>query len=195
MLKFVFRSLSAAAVLGIALAPAAASAAPLTPGVLAVSHAPSGSDPSTGTTVTFSVTIGALTITAPSSVDLGSGVPGGTIDGPLGTVTVTDDRANLAAAWIAQASATDWLLTGGGGTSAETIPAGDVTYDPGTVSTTGTITATPHTITLSNSAQNIVNGTAGVGNNTVSWDPNLDVSVPSAAVGGAYSGTHHRFVS
>ena len=47
MLKFVFRSLSAAAVLGIALAPAAASAAPLTPGALVVSHATSGSDPTT----------------------------------------------------------------------------------------------------------------------------------------------------
>ena len=57
MLKFVFRSLSTAAVLGIALAPAAASAAPLTPGVLAVSQTPSGTDPDT--TVTFAVTIGA----------------------------------------------------------------------------------------------------------------------------------------
>jgi hypothetical protein len=51
MLKFVFRSLSTAAVLGIALDPAAASAAPLTPGALAVSQTPSETDPDT--TVTF----------------------------------------------------------------------------------------------------------------------------------------------
>jgi hypothetical protein len=189
MLKFVFRSLSAAAVLGIALAPAAASAAPLTPGALVVSHATSGSDPSVDTTVTFSVTIGALTITAPASVDLGSGVPGGKIQGGMGDVVVTDDRANLAASWTATASATDWALTPGGGTGPETIPVADVTYDPGTVSTTGNITATPHPITLSHAAQTVVNGTAGVGNNTATWDPALEVSVPAAAVGGAYSGT------
>ena len=101
---------------------------------------------------------------------------------------MTDDRASLAASWTATASATDWALPGGG-TAAETIPAADVTYDPGTVSTTGNITATPHPITLSNAAQTVVNGTAGVGNNTATWDPALEVSVPAAAVGGAYSGT------
>jgi hypothetical protein len=187
MLKFVFRSLSAAAVLGIALAPAAASAAPLTPSVLAVSHAPSGSDPSAATTVTFSVTIGALTITAPATVNLGSGVPGGRINGSLGTVTVTDTRALLAAAWTATASSTDW--TTGTHTTAETIPAGDVTYDPGSVAPTGTITITSAPITLSNAAQTVVTGTAGVGNNTAAWNPALQVTVPSAAVGGAYSAT------
>ena len=31
--------------------------------------------------MTFSVTIGVLTITAPASVNLGTGVPGGKIDG------------------------------------------------------------------------------------------------------------------
>ena len=68
-------------------------------------------------------------MTAPDTVDLGSGAPGTTISGTLGTVTVTDDRALLAAAWTATASATDW--TTGGGTPAETIPATDVGYDPG----------------------------------------------------------------
>jgi hypothetical protein len=130
-----------------------------------------------------------LSITAPASVDLGSGLPGGKIDGALGTVTVTDDRALLAAAWTATANATDWALTGGGGTGPEIIPAGDVTYDPGLVTKTGTITVTPFTITLSHTAQTVVTGTAGIGNNTASWDPNLEVSVPPAAVGGAYSAT------
>jgi hypothetical protein len=189
MFTSVFRILTAAVVTGIALYPAAASAAPLTPAALAYSssNAPAGSDPSANTTVTFTVTIGSLLITAPSSVDLGPGLPGGKIDGGLGNVVVTDNRANLAAAWVAQASSTDWKT--GTGTTPETIPAGDVTYDPGTVTTTGNITANPTPITLSNAAQTVVSGTAGVGNNTATWDPALEVSVPAAAVGGGYTGT------
>jgi hypothetical protein len=191
MFTSVFRILTAAVVVGIALYPAAASAAPLGPAALAYSssNAPSAGDPSTDTTVTFSVTVGALAITAPGTADLGSGLPGGRIDGSLGNVVVTDDRANLAAAWTATASSTNWALVGGGGTGPETILAGDVTYDPGTVTTTGDITATPHPITLSGTAQTVVAGTAGIGNNTATWDPALQVSVPSAAVGGDYTGT------
>jgi hypothetical protein len=189
MIKSVFRILTAAVVMGIALYPAAGSAAPLRPAALAYSSSstPSGGDPSADTTVTFSVTVGALSITAPGTANLGTGLPGGKIDGALGTVTVTDNRALLAASWTATANSTDW--TTGGGTGNETIPAGDVVYDPGTVNKTGTITVNPSTITLSSTAQTVVAATAGVGNNTAAWDPNLEVSVPAAAVGGAYSGT------
>ena len=193
MLKFVFRSLTAAAVMGIALSPVAASAAPLTQGALGVSQTPSGTDPDT--TVTFSVTVGALTMTAPGSVNLGTGSPGTTISGQLGEVVVTDATASLAASWTATASSTNWLLVGGTNTAAETIPAGDVTYDPGDVSHTGTITVTPHTIQLSGTAQTVVAGTAGVGNNSATWNPNLEVAVPSAAVGGDYSATLTQSVS
>ena len=35
----------------------------------------------------------------------------------------------------------------------------------------------------------VVAATAGVGNNTVTWDPALQVTLPSAAVGGTYTGT------
>jgi hypothetical protein len=54
------------------------------------------------TTTTFTVTNGALTITTPDSVNLGSGAPGTTI-GPtaLGTVTVNDNRASASASWAA----------------------------------------------------------------------------------------------
>jgi hypothetical protein len=192
MLKPVFHILTAAAVTGIALAPGAASAAPK-PSALAHSSTndPSGGDPNTS--VTFTVTVGALTMTAPTSVDLGSGAPGTTVSGTVGPVTVTDDRALLTAAWTATASSTSW--TTGGGTPSETIPAGDVGYTPGTVTTTGTITATPTPITLSGAASTVVSGTAGVGDNTASWNPTLAVAVPSAAVGGVYSGTLTQSVS
>jgi hypothetical protein len=191
MFTSAFRILAAASVMGIALYPGAASAGMLQPTALAYSssNAPSATDPSTDTTVTFTVTIGSLLITAPATVNLGPGLPGGVINGSLGDVVVTDNRANLASAWVAQASSTNWLLVGGGGTLPETIVAGDVTYDPGAVTTTGDITANPTPITLSTTAKTVVSGTAGVGNNTATWDPALQVSVPAAAVGGGYSGT------
>jgi hypothetical protein len=193
MFTSAFRILTAAAVTGIVLSPGAASAAAFRSAALAYSSSstPSGGDPST--TVTFTVTVGALSMTAPTSADLGGGAPGTTIAGPIGNVTVTDDRALLAAAWTATASATDW--TTGGGTGNETIPATDVGYAPGPITTTGTITATGFPITLAGAAKTVVTGTAGVGDNTATWDPVLSVAIPASAVGGLYTATLTHSVS
>ncbi len=190
MARTALRVLAAAsAVAGLALTPGVASAAtaagPAGPAAIAYSSTASGGDPST--TVNFTVTNGALQMTAPASVNLGGAAPGGTISGLLGTVTVTDNRALLSASWTASASATSW--TTGTGSPAETIPAGDVTYDPGTIASSGTITTSEAPITLSAAAQTIVSGTAGIGDNVASWDPTLTVTVPPAAVAGLYTGT------
>jgi hypothetical protein len=143
--------------------------------------------------VTFAVTSGLLTMTAPTTANLGSGAPGSTITGAVGTTAVTDNRALLAAAWTATASST--AFTTGGATTAETIPAADAGYSPGAITTTGNITATGFTITLSATPQTVVTGTAGVGDNSASWDPTLAVAVPAAAVVGTYSGTLTQSVS
>lgn len=182
---------AAAAIAALTLAPAAASASAAAPGVVAYSSADPGGDPDT--TVTFTVTSGALTMSAPVSADLGSGAPGTTINGSLGPVTVTDDRALLSASWTATAAASDF--TTGGGTPAETIPATDAGYDPGSITTTGTITATGTPITLSGTATPAVAGTDGVGDNTATWNPALAVAIPASAVGGAYTGTLTQSVS
>ena len=177
--------LAAAGIAALGLAPAAASAA-TGPAALAYSSTiSSGGDPDT--TVTFTVTSGDLTMTAPTAVDLKSGAPGTTITGALGAVTVTDDRALLSASWTTDASASDW--TTGAATPAETISAADVGYDPGSITTTGTITATGTPISLSGTATPVVTGTDGVGDNTASWDPSIAVAVPASAVGGVYTGT------
>jgi hypothetical protein len=183
MVKSAFSILATAAAAGLVLAPGIASAATAAPAVLAHSSSPSAGDP--GTTVTFTVTSGALSMTAPVSAAIGSGAPGTTITGALGAVTVTDDRALLSASWTVTASSTDW--TTGGATSAETIPATDVGYDPGSITTTGTITATGTAITLANTAAAVVTGTDGIGNDTATWNPAIAVAVPSAAVGGTYT--------
>ena len=173
----------ATAAVGIMFIPAAALAG--THGQAPGKKAPAGNDPPT--TVTFAVTSGELTIAVPPTADLGSGAPGSTISSALGTVTVTDNRALLHASWTAEASSTSY--TTGTGTTAETIPANDVTYAPGTVTTSGTITASASDITLSGSPQTVVSGSAGVGDNTASWDPTIAVHVPVAAVVGPYHGT------
>jgi hypothetical protein len=100
---------------------------------------------------------------------------------------VTDNRALLSASWTASASATNW--TTGGGSPSETIPPGAVNYDPGTVTSTGTITTSEAPITLSTASQTVVTGAAGVGDNTAAWNPTLTVTVPPAAVAGLYTGT------
>lgn len=191
MVKSAFYILAAAAVAGFALAPGVASAATAGPAALARSSGPGGGDPDT--TVTFTVTSGVLSMTAPTTADLGTNGPGTTIAGALGTVTVTDDRALLTAAWTATASSTDW--TTGAATPAETIPAGDVGYDPGDITTTGTITATGTPITLSGTAAPVVAGTDGVGDNSGTWDPTVSVAVPASAVAGVYTATLTQSVS
>jgi hypothetical protein len=172
------------------LTPAAATAATAAPGR---ASEPAATGPSVTTTTTFTVTSGALTITAPDTADLGSGAPGTTITGSLGAVTVTDDRALLAASWTATASSTHFVT--GGGTANEIIPASAAAYTVGSITTTGTITATGTDITLSGSAQTIVAGTSGVGDNTASWDPTVAVAVPASAVAGVYTGTITHSVS
>jgi hypothetical protein len=192
MVKRAFSVLAVTAAAGIALTPVAASAA-TTPAALATSStAASGGDPFT--TVTFTVTsTGTLSMTAPDTVNLGTGAVGSTISGSLGSETVTDNRALDVAAWTVTASSTDWT-TGIGGSTTETIPAGDVTYAPGTITHTGTLTTTGHTITLANAVTppaldpTVVAGTAGIGNNTATFSPQISVAVPGAAVAGAYSG-------
>lgn len=192
----------AAAVLGGVLTPAAASAA--THGSATViapaAPAPASTPTPTGkqsadpdTTVTFTVTSGALTMSAPGTARFGSGGPGSTIKGSLGTVSVTDGRALNSASWTATVSSTDF--TTGGGSPPETTPAADLFYDPGFITTTGVITVTPTGVALSASPQAVVAGTNGTGINTASWTPVIVVTVPTTAVTGTYTGTITESVS
>lgn len=179
MKKSLFCVLSVAAVIGTALTSTAASAA-------VTANGPAGGDPDTTVTFTVAPTTGLLTMTAPTSADLGTGAPGSTITSSLGAVTVTDDRALLGAAWAVTASSSNF--TTGGTSGPETIPVGDATYTPGTPVVTGSATAIPTDITLSATPQIIV-ALTGNGNNIATWNPTIAVAVPSTAVGGIYTAT------
>jgi uncharacterized repeat protein (TIGR01451 family) len=152
---------------------------------------PGSSDSRCGTSIP--VVLGVLSITAPASADLGTTAPGGTASGQLGAVRVTDDRAGVVG-WTATVSATDF--TTGAGRPTETIPVGDVQYLIDGLATTGsaTFTPTPGTV-LSGAAQPIVTATNVAGDNSASWNPLIQVSVPSGAVWGTYATTITHSVS
>jgi hypothetical protein len=135
------------------------------------------------TSVTFTLTSGALSMSVPVSANLGSGAPGTDISAPIGAANVTDDRALLSASWTVTVASTDFANGG------STIPATDADYTVGTITTTGTITVTGTNVTMSNSPQVVLTGSAGVGNNTASWDPTITVHAPAGAVSGSYTGT------
>ncbi|WP_312887964.1 hypothetical protein [Nonomuraea rhodomycinica] len=153
------------------------------------------------TTVLFTVSAGAgLQITVPDGpVSVGTGSPGGSISGQIGTVTVSDARTALTATWVAQVSATDF--TTGGGTPAETIANSRISYWSGpATATTGTGTFVPG---QANAASAVVldqvrvafSKTTGSGNNSAAWAPTIVVDVPAQAVAGTYTGTVRHSVA
>lgn len=152
-------------------------------------HAASGT-----TTATFTVTGGALAITVPpSTVSLGSGVPGSTITAQFGIVQITDARALLATSWTGSVAATGFVT--GGATGPETIPAAAVSYWSGpATTTTGIGTFAPGqpnaaaAVSLG-STRTAFTLTSGVGGDSAAWNPTFIVALPAAAVAGTYTGT------
>jgi len=158
--------------------------------------------PGCDTTLTFAVNVGLLEISVPATANIGSGNTGTNITGRLGGVTVTDNRAELAPTWTASVASSDF--TTGTATTAETIPPADVSYwsgpatataDPGdTVGDVDAATFVPGQLTAGDAVpiatpQTAFSLTAGVGDNSATWDPTLTVAVPAAAVAGTYTGT------
>ncbi|WP_433253350.1 hypothetical protein ACQPYK_09805 [Streptosporangium sp. CA-135522] len=188
--------------LGISLAGAAGMVAAM---VMVALPAQAGTCPASttcSTTVTFTVTApGGLTITVPDGpVNIGSGAPGTQISGPLGPVTVSDQRAALNATWVASVIAAPAGFTTGGGTAPETVPTSAVLYWSGTATTTGTGTFVPgqidaaaaQTLTVTRTAYS---KTTGSGNNSATWTPTIVINIPAQAVAGTYTGTINHSVA
>ena len=146
-----------------------------------------------GTTATFTLTGGDLSITAPANVDLGSATTGDSgFAGQMGTVSVSDLRGGLLSSWAATAAASDF--TTGGATANETIAKSKVSYwsgAPTASSGVGTFLSGQLTALLKvalSAAQTAFSATATVGNNAVSWNPTIIVDAGSA-IAGTYTGT------
>jgi uncharacterized repeat protein (TIGR01451 family) len=144
--------------------------------------------------VTVPVMAGTLSMSAPTSANLGLTGPGGSVSASLGTVQVTDNRG-FGADWTATVSATGF--TTGNGTAPETIPASDTLYGiTGFVSTAGTanFSVVPET-TLSGDPQPVVSATNVGGDTSATWNPLINVQVPATAVVGQYTATIVHSVS
>jgi hypothetical protein len=174
------------------LAPTAAFAATHSGHETRWEHSRSSSDPDAPTTVTFTVTTGLLSITAPASADFGStGLSDTSISGSLGTVTITDDRNVDPANWQASAETTDF--TGATNPTDDVIPADHVSYATNDVTPTD-VTLTPaapvdvsFTFAGAGVSSDLFSGSAS-GDNSATWDPTITIGL-TGAFADDYSGT------
>ncbi len=138
------------------------------------------------TPATFTLTAGALSISAPTaSVSLGSQVasPGSsTISGPLGTVTVTDQRGG-ATSWTTSVISTAFTPPSG-----PADPASNVSYAAGTITDSATVVATAVAANDLTGVSIVVTG-ASTGISTASWNPTISVVVPPNFAPGVYAAT------
>jgi hypothetical protein len=144
------------------------------------------------TTTTFTLSGGALNISAPATAGLGTGASGSTtFSAQLGSVTVTDARHGLTG-WTATVSSTDFTTAGGGAN--KTIAKADVSYWSGAATaSTGVAVFTPGQLTAQlaqdlSAARTAFSASAVVFDNSATWNPTVIID-PTGATAGDYSGT------
>jgi hypothetical protein len=150
--------------------------------------ASSSTAPDATQSFTLTVSGGSLSITLPSTANLGSGALGNTISGALGSVQVVDNRGSATASWTASVSSTTFTSAG------KTVPLANLKYWSGpSTSTTGTGTFTPGQ-SNSGAAQDLTTSrtcftlAGGNGVNQATWNPTFMATVPITLVPGTYSG-------
>lgn len=157
--------------------------------------APSMAAPTDTTVVTLNVVGAGLDITAPETAFLGSGLPGTTLTGAIGTVRVVDQRGAADASWTASVTSTHFET--GGGSPTERILAEQIDYwsGPGAEqSGTGTFIPGQPAATDAEPLSTVSPLTAfqhvgGTGVNSIAWSPTLIVHIPDSVVVGTYTGT------
>jgi hypothetical protein len=137
------------------------------------------------TTATFTLTAGGLSISAPSgTVSLGSqsvSSSPSTISGPLGVVTVSDQRGGVTT-WTASVIATAFTPPSG-----PADPASNVSYAAGTVTTTNVVATAVPAPNLTGVSTVVTGASTGV--SSASWNPTISVIVPANFAPGVYSAT------
>jgi hypothetical protein len=148
----------------------------------AVAVLPAGAD----TTATFTLTAGALSISAPTgSVSLGSQVAStssSTISGLLGSVTVSDQRGG-ATSWTVSVISTAFSPPAG-----PADPASNVSYGAGVITSSALVTSTAVAALNLTGVSTVVTG-ASTGISTATWNPTISVVVPANFAPGVYSAT------
>lgn len=136
------------------------------------------------TSTTFELTGGTLALTVAGTAPLTNAAAGTTdISGNLGTVSVNDGRGGTVN-WNVSAASTGFTGAKVGGSSSTAV-----SYTGGAVTSTGTITVAAGTATtLTGTAVSVVAPTSLSGNNTASWGPLLNVTMPAGALADTYTG-------
>jgi hypothetical protein len=144
------------------------------------------------TNVTFTLTGGSLTLSAPGSATLTAagnlGLGGTTVSGSLGNTTVTDARGSLLGSFNVDMSTTDFTSSG------NTIAKSNATAYSGAATPTGVAVPAP---TTNLTAVNIGGATPGriltvtgvTGSASVVYNPTVSIAIPADTVAGSYSGT------
>jgi len=139
------------------------------------------------TTATITISGGVLEITAPTSaVDLGNlvnTVGGGTINGQLGVVQVSDARSAAAGSgWVASVISSAFTPAAG-----PTIAASAIGYTAGGVTKVGTATYTANDPGNLTAVSPAVTATGITGDNSATWNPTINIAVPGGTAAGVYS--------
>ncbi|MDQ1695670.1 MAG: hypothetical protein QOJ03_1023 [Frankiaceae bacterium] len=143
------------------------------------------------TNVTFTLTGGSLTLSAPGSASLSAagnlGVTGTSVSGQLGNSTVDDARGSLAHTVTVNMSTTNF--TDGSG---DTIAKSNATGSSGATTPTGVAVAVPtltgQTIGAAGGAT-ILTLTGVIGSASTTYNPTVSVTIPANSIAGSYSGT------
>jgi hypothetical protein len=158
-------------------------------GILTLGSAPPASAAPGGTTVTVTLTGGALSITVPATGgSLGTSantVAGETISGQLGQVQVSDARSAAAGSgWVASVISTAFTPPAG-----PTIAASTVSYSVGVITQVGTATYTPNDPANLAGISAALTATGITGDNSATWNPTIHVAVPGGMAAAVYSAT------
>jgi hypothetical protein len=150
---------------------------------------PASADTTAPTTATITITGGSLAITAPANAgNLGSRtntVLGGTISGPLGQVQVEDGRSAAAGSgWVVSVISTAFTPPSG-----PAIAASAVGYTVGTITKVGTATYTANDPPNLTGVAPAITATGITGDNSATWNPMINVSVPGGMAANVYSAT------
>jgi hypothetical protein len=146
-----------------------------------VSALPAGS----ATPATFQLVAGTLSISTPTaSVSFGSqvsSVTSSTMSGPLGVVTVSDQRGGTTT-WTASVISTAFTPTAG-----PADPASNVSYAAGTITASGGVATAVAGADLTGVTTVVTGASTGV--SSASWNPTISVLVPANFAPGIYAAT------
>ena len=138
------------------------------------------------TPVSFTLTSGALSISAPSvGVSLGTQIASttsSTMSGSLGVVVVSDQRGGTTT-WTASVISTAFTPTAG-----PADPASNVSYAAGPVVVSGPVVVTPVPASNLTGVSTIMTA-ASTGISTATWSPTISIVVPANFAPGVYTAT------